>query len=245
MDEAEGNELRETAEGAPDGGGATTEARPRFWDGYGLVLVLIVATYFASALGGDDRYGRVVALVVLATTTWAALRASQVDRRLLGSVAAVLVIVTLSGIAVGVLGSDDTARIVTAWLTALLVIVAPVAIARRRLTHRVVNLNTLYSAICLYLMIALFFATSFSLLASVQGDPFFAQDLGSVRTTDYLYFSFATITTTGYGDLTARGDVGRLMAMAEAVAGQLYLITVVAIVVQNFSPRRRSGPEAD
>ena len=39
MDEAEGNELRETAEGAPDGGGTATEARPRFLYGYGLVLV--------------------------------------------------------------------------------------------------------------------------------------------------------------------------------------------------------------
>jgi hypothetical protein len=245
MDEAADNEQRKTEEGAPEGGGATTVARPRFRDGYGLVLVLIIATYFASALGGDDRYGRVVALAVLAVTTWAALRASNVDRRVLGSVAAVLVIVTMSGIAVGALGSDGAARIVTAWLTALLVIVAPVAIARRRLTHRVVNLNTLYSAISLYLMIALFFATSFSLLASVQGDPFFAREVGAVRSTDYLYFSLATITTTGYGDLTARGDLGRLMAMAEAVAGQLYLITVVAIVVQDFAVGRRAGREGD
>jgi hypothetical protein len=51
---------------------------------------------------------------------------------------------------------------------------------------------------------------------------------------DYLYFSFVTITTTGYGDFTAATGIGRMTAVLEAIFGQLYLITVVALVVQNL-----------
>ena len=50
-----------------------------------------------------------------------------------------------------------------------------------------------------------------------------------------------TITTTGYGDLTAASGIGRMTAVLEAIFGQLYLITVVALVVQNLGQQSRMG----
>ena len=85
--------------------------------------------------------------------------------------------------------------------------------------------------------IANFFASAFGLIAAVTDEPFFAQLQSSpdpATQIDYLYFSFVTITTVGYGDLTAAADLGRMTAVFEAILGQLYLITVVAIVVQNL-----------
>ena len=61
---------------------------------------------------------------------------------------------------------------------------------------------------------------------------------------DFLYFSFVTLTTVGYGDLTAAGDFGRAIAAFEAMAGQLYLVTVVALLVSNMARARRSNREA-
>jgi hypothetical protein len=55
-----------------------------------------------------------------------------------------------------------------------------------------------------------------------------------------MYFSLTTITTTGYGDLTAQTDVGRTLAMAEAVIGQIYLVTFVAMLVGLFIAGRRT-----
>jgi len=46
-----------------------------------------------------------------------------------------------------------------------------------------------------------------------------------------LYFSFVTLATLGYGDYSPTGDVGHMLAVLEALIGQLYLVTVVAIVV--------------
>ena len=233
---------------APEAGGAAgREKPPRFADSYGLVLVLLIASYFVMAVAGDYHYGRMLSLVMLATTTWLALRASQVERRLLRYAVALIPVATLAAIALSVFGSENLALAVTAALAALLVVVAPVAIVKRLAAHLVVNMNTFYGAICVYLLIAMFFASLFALSGVLAGDSFFAQiqPPHKASTIDYLYFSFTTITTVGYGDLTAQGSVGRMLAVLEAILGQLYLITVVALVVQNLGQARRKKQPID
>jgi hypothetical protein len=54
-----------------------------------------------------------------------------------------------------------------------------------------------------------------------------------------VYFSFVTLTTVGYGDLTASNEVGRAVAILEALAGQLYLVTIVALFVSNLGRERQ------
>ena len=231
MDESDDMQIQE-----PPG-----EKPPRFADSYGLVLVLLIISYFVMAIAGDHHYGRAIGLVVLATTTWLALRASQVERRLLRFAVALIPVVTLAAIILGAFGSENLSRAVGGMLTALLVIVAPVAIVKRLATHLVVDLNTFYGAICVYLLIAMFFASLFALVGVLSGQPFFAQVQPPEKpgTIDFLYFSLTTITTVGYGDLTALGGVGRMLAVLEAVLGQLYLITVVSLIVQNLGQARR------
>jgi len=222
-------------------GAADGEKQPRFADSYGLVLVLLILSFFSSAVAGDNHYGRVATLVLLAATTWLALRASQVQRRLLRYAVTLIPLATLAAIVAGVLGSDETAKIVTATLTAILVLVAPTAIIKRLATHPVISLNTFYGAVCVYLLIAMFFASCFAVIGAASGNGYFAQIQPPAKASsiDYLYFSLTTITTVGYGDLTARGDVGRMLANLEAILGQLYLITVVALVVQNLGQARK------
>ena len=183
-------------------------------------------------------------MVIFAATTWLALRAAQVKRRILRLALALIPLATLVAIVLVLVGNDETATIVSKILTILLVVVAPVAILKRLVEHPVISLNTFYGAVCVYLLIAMFFATIYGLIALISGDQFFAQLTTAPKDTpavDYLYFSFVTITTTGYGDLTAATGVGRMTAVLEAIFGQLYLITVVALVVQNLGQRSRIG----
>jgi len=220
------------------------EDSPRFADSFGLVLLLLIISYFVIAGAGNGTPGRVTSMVIFATTTWLALRASQVKRRVLRIALALIPLVTLVAIVLVIVGNDDTASVVNKLLTILLVVVAPVAILKRLVEHPVISLNTFYGAICVYLLIAMFFATLYGLIAIISGDQFFAQLTISPKDTpavDYLYFSFVTITTTGYGDFTAATSVGRMTAVLEAVFGQLYLITVVALVVQNLGQKSRLG----
>jgi hypothetical protein len=233
--------LPTVAPAPPVPGELPAERPPRFADSYGLVLVLLIVSYFVAAVAGDYHYGRAGLLVVLAATTWLALRASQVERRLLRYAMALIPVVTLGAIVLSAFGGEDLSQAVAGMLTTLLVIVAPVAIVKRLATHPVVNLNTFYGAICVYLLIAMFFASVFALVGVLSGDAFFAQFQTPEKpgTIDFLYFSLTTITTVGYGDLTAAGSVGRMLAVLEAVLGQLYLITVVSLVVQNLGQVRR------
>ena len=61
-------------------------------------------------------------------------------------------------------------------------------------------------------------------------------------TPDFLYFSFITQTTVGYGDFTAAGDLGRALAVLEALTGQLYLVTIIAVLVSRLSGRNIATP---
>ena len=217
---------------------------PRFADSFGLVLLLLVISYFVIAASGDGNAGRIVSMLIFATTTWLALRAAQVKRRILRIALALIPLVTFLAIVLMLVGNEETAIVVNKLLTILLVVVAPVAILKRLVEHPVISLNTFYGAVCVYLLIAMLFATTYGLIAIITGQQFFAQLALAPKDTpaiDYLYFSFVTITTTGYGDLTAASGVGRMTAVIEAIFGQLYLITVVALVVQNLGQRSRMG----
>jgi len=58
-----------------------------------------------------------------------------------------------------------------------------------------------------------------------------------------MYYSFVTLTTVGYGDLTASTAIGRMLSVTEALVGQLYLVTVVAILVSNMGRSRNPASE--
>jgi hypothetical protein len=229
------------AEGRP-------ERRVRFADSYGLVLVLLVISYFCDAALGDYTWGRVVVVLVLAAATWLALRASQVERRGMRLAEALIPLLCLVAIASLLIGQENLAHAVTGAISLLLVVVAPIAIVWHLSRRMALSVETFLGAVCVYLLIAQLFATLFSLTALIAGQPFFVQT-SHPSAIDYIYFSFVTITTVGYGDFTSALPVGKMMAMTEAVFGQLYLITVVSLVVQNLGARRQqqrdSGKEPD
>ena len=55
-----------------------------------------------------------------------------------------------------------------------------------------------------------------------------------------LYFSFTTLTTIGYGDVTASTNLGHTLAVSEGLLGQIYLVTIVSLIVSNLG---RGRPE--
>jgi uncharacterized membrane protein len=89
----------------------------------------------------------------------------------------------------------------------------------------------------------MFFSFLFGAVQEIDG-PFFAQVADPSRS-DFLYFSYVTVATVGYGDLTAASDLGRMLAVTEGLLGQIYLVTVVALIVSNlarFDARHPGAP---
>ena len=99
-------------------------------------------------------------------------------------------------------------------------------------------MQTVFGAFGTYLLIGFFFTSVVhgAVLGSIPR-PFFAG--GQQATSPVVqYFSFVTLTTTGYGDYTAAGEAGRSLAVLEALLGQIFLVTLVARLVAMFGTVR-------
>jgi Ion channel len=230
--------VTEPAETPSEKIGGILGPRRRFADSYGLVLLLLVISYFCDAALGDYTWGRVVVVFVLGAATWLALRASQLQRRSMRVAQALIPLLCLVAVASLLIGQEDVAHAVTGAITVVLVVIAPVAILYHLARRMELSTETFLGAVCIYLLIAQLFATLFALTAVIAGQPFFVQT-SHPSSIDYIYFSFVTMTTVGYGDYTSALNVGRMLAVMEAIFGQLYLITVVSLVVQNLGTRRQ------
>ena len=131
-----------------------------------------------------------------------------------------------------------------ALLSALLVGLAPVAIAWSIVRRRHIDVQTVLGALCIYVLLGMFWAFAFAAIGAFGSDPFFAQE-ASPTSASYLYFAYVTLTTVGYGDLTASGNLGRALAVLDALLGQIYLVTVVALLVSQLGRTSRHAATSE
>jgi len=151
------------------------------------------------------------------------------------------------GLALIVAGASVPARMYHGGLEVLvlltwsaLMLLVPVAILRRiakEFKEEGVDLEVILGVLCAYLFIGSYFAFLYNVMATLSENPFFAQP-GADGKLNYLYFSFVTLTTVGYGDISPAFGPGRMVAVTEAIIGQLYLVSVVAIVVSAYGKRK-------
>lgn len=133
---------------------------------------------------------------------------------------------------------DDALTAALGIVGGLLTIVIAVVIARGAVAQQEVNSRSVAGAICVYVLFGMVFMFVYSTIAVLDATPFFAQGTDGTRPLR-LYFSFVTLATLGYGDYTPKGNLGHALAVLEALMGQLYLVTVVAVVVTRLARPRR------
>lgn len=103
----------------------------------------------------------------------------------------------------------------------------------------VVTKETIFAAIDAYLLIALMFAFVFMVLEKLAPGSFaFSEGRTFDKLTRFEYFSFVTITTLGFGDITPVTEKAGALASLEAVTGQIYLVVLVAWLVGMYVSRR-------
>lgn len=209
----------------------------RFNDSYGLVFALILLVLLVTAVAGDVEWGGALTVVVLAVTLIVTLRASEVRPRTARIVTILVGIATVLAIVSTASGIEGRGYRLTSLLAAGLVIGAPVAILHRLRRHVEVTMRTVMGALCIYLFIGLFFALAYGGLSSFEDGAFFVQTDEPTQV-DFIYFSYVTQATVGYGDLSAATDLGRMLAITEGLLGQIYLVTIVALLVGNLGRER-------
>jgi hypothetical protein len=207
---------------------------------YGPVLVLtVVAIVFFIAAPSSD-WARVVSALLASATLVAAVWTSGASRRALAIALVAALAAVVSSLA-SLLSSRDTSEAVVTFAAGCLVAVAPVVIAAALFRAPEITIRTVLGALTVYLLIGLCFAFVYGVVGALDDDPFF-HGTTSEAGADYVYFSFVTMATVGYGDLVAAEDLGRSMAVLEGILGQLYLVTVVALVVSNLGRTRTVEP---
>src|SRR5512133_2120678 len=207
-------------------------------DSYGLVLLLILVTYALSA-SITAAWAVSLVLFVQIATIWVTLQASQAHRHLRRVTSAILVVTAIVAI-LNLFISRDVADGVMAVLSGLLYVAAPVIIIRRLVQRRTVDTQTLLGAIAAYLMAGMGFAFTYRALGALQAGPFFGTQ-GEGSFSQDLFFSFTTLTTTGYGNLVPDANPGQTLAVLEMLIGQLFLVTAVARVVSAWQPGQARG----
>jgi Ion channel len=214
-------------------------ARPA--DSFGLVLILLVLDYVAVSAITSNAWGRVVIVVLLGATLLFALRTAHAHRIWQLLAALYLLASTIITIVSIVAPSATDFSTQTSLVGGLLLLITPVAISRRIIAHRFISTETVLGAICVYLLIGFSFSFIYSAVAYVSGTPFFAGQ-AQATSSNYLFFSYTTLTTVGYGDLVPAGSVGQTFAMLEALFGQIYLVIVVARLVSLWGQERPARP---
>lgn len=206
---------------------------------YGLLLGLLAVSLTFQLAASVSDWSRLVTAVLQGATLLLALWTSRA-RPLLLRVAGLAVVLSLAGSAATLLGDGDRGADSTTLVSLVLVAIAPFVVAagvvRSVREDGGVTLATMFGVLCVYLLLGMSFAFLYGVSDAFSGE-LFAQDIDATQA-DFLYFSFSTLTTTGFGDLTAGTGVGRAFAITEALVGQIYLVTVVAAIVANLRPRR-------
>lgn len=204
---------------------------------YRWVLLLIVISFAFAATAPNSAWARSVLVFIQSATLVVALWTSGLAKYARASL--ILVAVALALAVLLVLSPSDTLLGLVGLFELALTLGAAAILAFGIIDQGEVNAQSVTGAVCVYLLLGLMFTFVYGAVAVLGSGPFFSQGTDGTLPTR-LYFSYITLATVGYGDYTASGDLGRMLAVIEALTGQLYLVTVVALLVSRVGLRRRT-----
>jgi len=213
-------------------------------DAFGLVFLLVLLTYVLASVISNRGWPAVLLTAVTGATSVVALTSSHAKPVFVRRALMLALLATLLALVSAVGGGRH-------WLSAAnfieigLLAVAMAAVLRRVVTADNVSSRTILGAISVYASLGLLFTWAYGLIDRIEGGGFFGETV-SVKGSDFLFFSYTTLTTTGYGNLVPAGQFGRMISGLEMMLGQVFLVTLVAGLVSLWRPgegllRRRTG----
>jgi hypothetical protein len=212
--------------------------------GYGLVLLLVGASIVFQMVATRTNVAAFVSILLQAGTLVLVVWIAGGHRPVVRLAAAVAVLAALATVVIWVVKGEipeGPAAVTNGLLVAFAPAVIAVGLVRRLRRDRTVTPQTLSGVLAIYLLLGMLFSFLYGMIGAFgPGDLFAGRATETVS--DELYFSFVTLSTVGYGDFTPAGDVARTVAITEMLTGQIYLVTIVSLIVANLGRRAASGP---
>lgn len=204
------------------------------------MLVLVLTTFVVTmTLPPEGWAGRVAAVVAAGLTAVVAFTSSGVAPGRIRLAVVVVVAAVVAAAAARATSSDFLEGLAFVGSASLLCVAAYV-ILRRVVFASEVNFKMILGAVSVFTLIGLLFGFAFLALGRLQGGEVFT-GVSQPRSGDYLFFSYTTLTTTGYGNLVPAGQIGQSMAVLEMLFGQVFLVTLVARLVSLWRPGARGS----
>ncbi len=232
----------------PPGVGSSAAARSS-QHRYGVVLALTILAVLFSIVAPETSAGRAVSVLLQGAMLFGVIVTAREGGRnpLPRSLAATLTVIALFALA-ALVGLSVVPRWVGAAGSALAVLAVLLVLTRgvvRLVRDRGVTLQAVAGALTSYLLIGLLFALVVRVIVGLSPHPYFEQvSNAAVTQSQQIYFSFTTLTTTGYGDLTPVLNLGRALSVLEMLFGQIYLVTVIGLLIGNLRRGSERAGEA-
>lgn len=206
---------------------------------YVALLAAILAAFAIQGIAEPGRWELTFLTILLGFTLLLSLRIGGVRPKIVRVVWALVLALVLYSFVAALAGevNEGAARLASAMLVAFAPPAIVAGVIRKMRKTQAVTVDAVIGVLCVYVLLGMLYSFLYGVVDRFGDTPFFA-GAEAATVARCLYFSFTTLSTVGYGDLTAATNLGHTMAVSEALFGQVYLVTVVALIVGNLGRQR-------
>ena len=199
--------------------------------GYPILLVVLLGTFAVQPWAAQTVIGTTFVGLTYSSVLIGALIVLSRHRLLVAVGILLTVPATILGNLAG--AASDGRGVLGNGLALVFLLIVIVLLLRDVFNHPVVTVRTISGAICVFLLIGLAWIFMYDIADWFAPNAFDGLSArgGAQRPSELFYFSFVTLTTLGYGDITPIRPETMSLATLEAVVGQLYLIVLIATLV--------------
>jgi hypothetical protein len=204
----------------------------RVANAFGLVVLLVLLTYVLASLLSYKEWTALLITISSVASVTVALTSAEARHWVVRWGLRLDVLAVLLAFLNALLDAPSLLGLASL-IQMLLFLCAAAAVLRAVVTESEVGFRTILGAISVYLMFGLLFTFLYAAIDRLQPGLFFGEPANAG---DYVFFSFTTLTTTGYGNLVPAGQPGEMFAGLEMLLGQIFLVTLIAGLVSLWRP---------
>jgi len=150
-------------------------------------------------------------------------------------------VVSLIIILINILFFDNNQSVSQYFLKILIVSITIVELFREIFKTKIIDSHIISSAISIYVLVGIFWYLLFMFLLMIDPDSFYIRNYNpEMVSIDMIYFSFTTLTTLGYGDITPVSYTAKMWSITEAMMGVMFLAVMISRVVSLFGSKKKN-----
>ena len=150
-------------------------------------------------------------------------------------------VVSLIIILINILFLDNNQSVSQYFLKILIVSITIVELFKEIFKTKIIDSHIISSAISIYVLVGIFWYLLFMFLLMIDPDSFHIRNFNpEMVSIDMIYFSFTTLTTLGYGDITPVSYTAKMWSITEAMMGVMFLAVMISRVVSLFGSKKKN-----